>query len=206
MATIKICDETAFTDVVGTATIEGKPFLLICGLIARRSTMDYMLPSLHNGAPAAYEGKNLYSLGPKRYVGKKGSLGDAVQRTLVIPNQNTVQMDHKEDDDDPVRDLKVALWHGTASNQESVVWQRIRKTPVPLLDAWKDPLLAVLRDTDATDELREQNGLSPRYVNRITPIEFLVSDGLWGGAVLHLDDDDIAVATQFLLRQRRIAA
>ena len=206
MATIKIGDETTFTDVIGTAKIEGKTYLLVCGLIGRRSTMDYVLPAIHNGAHAAHEGKSLYSLGAKRYVGKKGSLGDAVQRTLVIPNQNSVQMDHKENENDPVKDLKVALWHGTTSNQESVLWQKIRKTPIPLLDAWKDPLLAILRDADAIDELREQNGLSSRGVNRITPIEFLMTDGLWGGAVLHLDDDDIAVATQFLLRQRRIAA
>jgi hypothetical protein len=60
--------------------------------------------------------------------------------------------------------------------------------------------MEVLKDDVRLDVLRERAKIPPRKVSRISDIHFEVTDGLWGGAVLHVDDDDIAVAAQHLLR------
>lgn len=198
---IRVGTETAFADVLGVANIDGKRHFVVLGLVSRRSGMDYMLPVLHRGEDIRDEENKYYSLGQRRYVAKRGTMDDGLVRAVIIPTSNTVQ-DHAGDMPD-IEKVRITLWHGD-SPTDDMIWANIAQTPVPLLPHWQAPIMDVLKDDDRLDILRERAKIPPRKVSRISEIDFEITDGLWGGAVLHVDDDDIAVAAQHLLRNGTI--
>lgn len=202
---VMIEGERMFSDVLGVATLAGRRTFLIVSIIGRRSAMDFALPSLHKGVNLTFEKNTFYSIGAKRYMGKKGSLPHGIAKTLVIPNPH-IQVSHDDGDDDvALKNAKTVFWHG-ASDVDDMIWNSIRRSPVPLLDTWKKPMIQILKDTDAIDELCAQQGIPHVGHERITPIDFVIGDPLWGGLSIQVSDDDIAVAAQFLLRNGRIAA
>ncbi len=194
---IRVGTETTFTHVLGVANIEGKRHFAILGLVSRRSGMDYMLPVLHRGEDISDEENKFHSLGQRRYVAKRGNMDDGLVQALIIPTSNAVQ-DHTGDESD-IDKVRIILWHGD-SPTDDMIWANIAQTPIPLLPHWQAPIMEVLKDDVRLDVLRERAGIPPRKVSRISDIHYEVTDGLWGGAVLHVDDDDIAVASQHLLR------
>ena len=198
---IRVGTETAYTDVLGVANIEGKRHFAVLGLVSRRSGMDYMLPVLHRGEDISDEENKFYSLGQRRYVAKRGAMDDGLVRSLIIPTSNTVK-DHSGEESD-IDQVRIIIWHGD-SPADDMIWANIAQTPIPLLPHWQTPLMGVLKDDVQLDVLREWTGIPPRKVSRIGDIHYEVTDGLWGGAVLYVDDDDIAVAAQHLLRNGTI--
>lgn len=194
---IRVGTETAYTDVLGVANIEGKRYFAVLGLVSRRSGMDYMLPVLHRGEDVRDEENKFYSLGQRRYIAKRGSMDDGLVRSLIIPNQNAV-MDYTGESSGTDQ-VRIIIWHGD-SPADDMIWASIAQTPIPLLPHWQAPLMGVFKDDVLLDVLRERARIPARQVSRISDIHYEVTDGQWGGAVLHVDDDDIAVAAQHLLR------
>jgi hypothetical protein len=206
IAEITIRGERMFSDVLGVATLAGKRYFLIASLIGRRGSMDYALPSIHKGEPIIMGKNGFHSIGAKRYMGKKGNLPDGIVKTLVIPNQNLqVQHDNEDNEDDALGNTKTLFWYEQA-DIDDMIWNSIKQSPIPMLDAWRNPIIQLLKDTSAIDDLREQNGLHATGEDRVTPIDFVIGNPLWGGLFIKVSDDDIAAAAQFLLRSGRIAA
>lgn len=205
LAEIMVRGERMFSDVLGVASISGKRYFLIASLIGRRSSMDFALPAIHKGDPIIMGKDGFHSIGAKRYMGKKGNLPDGIVKTLVIPNQSIHVQNDDNDKNDALENAKTVFWYEQA-DIDDMIWNSIKSSPVPLLDAWRDPMVKLLMDTPAIDELREQNGLSATGEERITPINFVIGNPLWGGLFIQVSDDDIASAAQFLLRSGRIAA
>ncbi len=200
---IRIDGEEVFTNVLGYADLDMRR-MMVCGIIARRSSMDYVLPALHAGKHLTFQKRALYSLGQKRYVGKKGSLADGVQCVMVIPNP--VRVASSEEEDKEAEQVKTVIWHQSESQDTARIWAAlVHKTPIPLLDAWQKPLLELLGHTEHLDQLRADKGLTAKNVERITRIQFPVGGDDWGGVVLRADDDDIAMGTQHLLHTGAIA-
>ena len=205
LAEIMVRGERMFSDVLGVASISGKRYFLIASLIGRRSSMDFALPAIHKGDPIIMGKDGFHAIGAKRYMGKKGNLPDGIVKTLVIPNQSIHVQNDDNDKNDALENAKTVFWYEQA-DIDDMIWNSIKSSPVPLLDAWRDPMVKLLMDTPAIDELREQNGLSATGEERITPINFVIGNPLWGGLFIQVSDDDIASAAQFLLRSGRIAA
>lgn len=206
LSEVMVNGEKMFSDVLGVATISGKRYFLIASIIGRRSSMDYALPSIHKGEPIIMGKNGFHSIGAKRYMGKKGTLSDGIMKTLVIPNHN-LQVHHDDEDnkEDSIGSAKTVFWYENA-DIDDMIWNSIKQSPVPMLDAWRKPLIQLLKDTPAIDDLREQNGLPATGEDRIMPIDFVIGNPLWGGLFIQVSDDDIAAAAQFLLRSGRIAA
>lgn len=198
---IRVGTETAYADVLGVANIEDKRYFAVLGLVSRRNGMDYMLPVLHRGEDIRDEENKFYSLGQRRYVAKRGNLDDGLVRSLIIPTSNTVK-DFTGDESD-IDKVRIIIWHGE-SPEDDMIWANIVQTPIPLLPHWQTPLMDVLKDDVQLDILRERAGIPPRKARRVSDIHYEVTDGMWGGAVLYVDDDDIAVAAQHLLRNSTI--
>ncbi len=198
---VRVGTETTYADVLGVANVDGKRYFAILGLVSRRSGMDYMLPVLHRGENIRDKENTFYSLGQRRYVAKRGNMDDGLVRSLIIPTSNAVKDFTGEESD--IDQMRIIVWHGE-SPKEDMIWANVAQTPIPLLPHWQNPLMEVLRDNVRLDILREQAGIPPRKVSRISDIHYEITDGLWGGVVLYVDDDDIAVAAQHLLRSGTI--
>ncbi len=210
---VEISGEKLFCDALGVTTLSGKRYFTVASLIGRRSAMDYALPSIHKGDAIRYEKNLFFSIGPQRYMGKKGTLSDGILKTLIIPNQHLQihneeqdKKDGKDAENKMLSDIKTVFWYGEQDNTEDLLWNTLRQSPVPVLDTWKKPIIQILRDVSAIDELCAQNGAKASGQERIIPIDFVIGNTQWGGFSLHVSDDDMASAVQFLLRSKRIAA
>lgn len=199
---VTIEGQEVFSNVIGYADLDLRR-LMVCGIVARRSAMDYVLPTLHAGKNVLFNERILYSLGAKRYVGKKGSLSDGVQCVLVIPNP--VRVENSDEEDKDVEQIKTVIWHSSEATQTHRIWSTLmHNTPIPLRNTWQEPILEVLGNAAQIDQWRSHQGLTERNIERITPMQFPVGGDEWSGVVLRVDDDDIAIAAQALLRQGKI--
>lgn len=216
--------ESIIVATLGLVEIGGIQHYAIVDFFGRRSTMEYVIPSINKGAHLSVGDKKIlyHSLGEGRYVVKKGVLGDGTPRALIIPGQITRQ-DREEEGAPPAngdasatalsdqqkemakalrflfyrgeRDLDDALWRAVTS-----------RSAVPVLPEWKSPVMDMLRDLDTLEALRSDANLPQNRQHRIVPVRFVENLGGFSGVVSTVTDDDLACVVGHLLRTRKIAA
>lgn len=203
---VSIAGQTMFANILGSTAFNGRQWFTVCGLVGRRSAMDYVLPYIHAGESIRLsdDKKVLYSMGARRYAGKKASLEDGVQYVMIMPNSVSVSDADDSAEEKDLSSIKTVIWNKHQDTQDRVWSAIVHKTPIPMRDAWEKPLLQALKNAQQLDDWRTESGISAKNHERITPVDFIVGGDDWGGVVLNVDDDDIALCTQHLLRTKEI--
>ena len=197
---VHISNTEAFTNVLGWVMANNQRYFVAAGILCRKSAMDFILPSLHAGQGINTDKQHFLSLGKKRYVAKKGLADGGIARAMILPSAYSVRDGESEDDDADAQSINTVLWYNVA-DPGLRIWSHIRThTPIPVLDVWREPVMDMLRDTDMVDQLRVESGFGACGYDRLAPVEFAISDGLWGGVMVRADDDDIGLVTRHLLK------
>ena len=176
---------------------------LAAGLLARQSNMEGVLSSISSGKDICDREKILKNLGDRAYLQSVTRLNGYVF-AIIAPNVavSVVAKAKKGEEKEAKAVEEAVVWHQSGPN---LLWEKIvDMTDAPMLNAWAEYILKVLRNEWLVNQIRSAHGLPPVVAKRITMATLEGTDHGWQGALISLQEGDIKAVVMDGLEKKEL--